>query len=149
MSTPPKSPTPHKSPATSQGGLAGAPGEGRLFAALAYILPLLGGIIGILADGGNPFTRAHAQQSIATVLTLVLSFFVWAVCGYLIALIPLIGPIITISLFSLVIALAAFLVINWLLNFWWALRGETRVIPLANRVALRLFGELDTARKSA
>ncbi len=141
--------SPPKSPPTSQGGLAGAPGEGRFYAALAYVLPLFGGIIGILADGGNPLTRLHAQQSIATVITLILSFFVWAISGYIIGLIPWIGPVISISLFSLVISLAAFLVINWLLSFLRALRGEARVIPLANRVALRLFGERAPARKSA
>ena len=112
---------------------------GRFFAVLAYLLPLLGGLIGLLADGRNPLTRHHAQQSIATVLTLILSFFVWALAGYVVALVPWIGPIVTISLFSLVMAMAAFLAVNWLLSLLRALRGEERQIPVANRVARRLF----------
>ena len=109
----------------------------RHFAALAYILPVIGGIIGLLVDGRNPLTRGHAQQSIAAVITLVLSFFVWAVAGYLIALIPIFGPIVSISLFSLVIAMAVFLLANWLIGFVRALRGEAGTIPVANRIVLR------------
>ena len=129
--------TPPKSPPTSQGGLQAS--YGRAFAVLAYVLPLVGGIVAILADGRNPLTRHHAQQSIATVLTLVLGFFVWALVGYVIALVPWVGPIVSISLFSLVLAMAAFLAVNWVLSLLRALRGEERDIPIANRVARRVF----------
>ena len=65
--------------------------DGRAFAALAYIVPLLGGIIALIADRRNQLTRVHAQQSIAAVFTLVLSLIVWAVVGYIIGLVPLVG----------------------------------------------------------
>ena len=116
---------------------------------LAYLLPLVGGVIGLAADGENQLTRNHAQQSIAALLTLVLSFLLWAVAGFLIALVPGIGPIIAISLFTLVIALAAFLAINWLISLVRALRGEERVIPLANRIALRLFDRASARKQNA
>ena len=119
-----------------------------LFAALAYILPLAGGIIALLAYRRHPLARLHAQQSIAAILTLVLSFLVWAALGYLIALIPGIGPIISIALFALVIALAIFLAINWLISLARALRGEERTIPLANRVASRVFSA-DSMKKTS
>lgn len=112
----------------------------RLFAMLAYALPLLGGIIGLAADRANPLTRAHAQQSIAAVLTLALSFVVWAAVGYLVGLIPIVGPIIAISLFSLVIAMFIFLAANWLIGLAVAMRGQERTIPFANRLVKRLFG---------
>ena len=121
--------------------------DGRAFAALAYIVPLLGGIIALIADGRNHLTRVHAQQSIAALLTLVLSFIVWGAVGYIIGLVPLVGPIITISLFSLVIAMAVFLVVNWLISFLRALRGEERTIPVANRLAVRVFGDASARRK--
>ena len=147
--TPPESrkATPPKSPPTSQGGLQ--PSGGRAFAVLAYVVPLVGGIVAMAADGRNPLTRHHAQQSIAAVLTLILSFFVWALLGYVIALIPWVGPIVSISLFSLVLAMAAFLAVNWILSLLRALRGEERDIPLANRVARRMFREAAVAQKSA
>ena len=112
----------------------------RLFAMLAYALPLLGGIIGLAADRANPLTRTHAQQSIAAVLTLALSFVVWAAVGYLVGLIPIVGPIIAISLFSLVIAMFIFLAANWLIGLAVAMRGQERTIPFANRLVKRLFG---------
>ena len=120
----------------------------RQFAVLAYIVPLVGGLIGLAADGNNQLTRNHAQQSLSALLTLVLSFLAWAIAGWVIALIPGIGPIIALSLFTLVIALAAFLAVNWLISLARALRGEERTIPLANRIALRLFGDIGVENKS-
>ena len=112
----------------------------RRFAALAYILPVIGGLLGLALDGGNPLTRVHARQSISTVIALIITFFVWAAVGYVLSLVPIAGPIVAIALFSLVIAMAAFLAANWLFSFVMALRGEERTIPFANRVALRVFG---------
>lgn len=145
MATPPKSPPKH------QGGLQPALGEHRrLFAVLAYVLPVVGGIIGLMADGGNPLTRAHARQSIAAVLALILTFFVWAAGGYVLSLIPIAGPILAIALFSLVIAMAIFLALNWLISLAVvALRGEQRTIPFANRIVIRLFGSEPALKKSA
>ena len=122
---------PHKEAGTS---------NSRLLAALAYALPLLGGVLGLAIDRANPLTRLHAAQSIGALLTLALSLVVWAVAGFLLALVPVIGPIFSISLFSLVIAMVIFLAVNWVVSFWFALRGEERTIPLANRVTLRVFG---------
>ena len=133
---------PPKSLPTYQGGLQNtAAGEGRMFAALAYVLPVIGGIIGLIADGDNSLTRTHARQSIGTAIALIITFFAWAAVGYVVSLIPIAGPIVAIALFSLVIAMAAFLAANWVFSFIIALRGEERTIPFANRVALRLFGD--------
>lgn len=143
-------PTPPKSPPTHQGGLHGPAGdEGRMFAVLAYVLPIAGAIIGLLVDGANPLTRAHARQSLAAILTLALAFFVWAIGGYVLSLIPIAGPIVAIALFSLVIAMAIFLAANWLISLVMALRGEERTIPFANRLVLRLAGELRSAKSDA
>ncbi len=120
-----------------------------VFAALPFALPVVGAVIALLVDGDNPLTRVHARQSIGAVLTLLLSFFAWAVGGYLISLIPIAGPIVAIALFSLVIALAGFLAANWLISLLMALRGEERTIPLANRVVVRLFGADAAITKSA
>jgi len=141
--------TPPKSFSTSQGGLQGPDGEqGRLFAVLAYLLPVLGAFIGLAADGKNSLTRFHAQQSIAAALALLMSFLAWAALGYVVALIPIAGPILAIALFSLVIAMAFFLAVNWVLSLLSALRGEDRTIPLANRIVRRLFGETPAAKPS-
>ena len=122
----------------------------RHFAVLAYVLPVVGGIIGLIADGGNRLTRVHARQSIGAVLALILSFFLWAAGGYVLSLIPIAGPILAIALFSLVIAMAIFLALNWLISLAVvALRGEERTIPVANRLVIRLFGADADLKKSA
>ena len=147
MATPPKSP--HSTPLGPPSALGGSPEERRIFALLAYLLPVVGGLIGLIADGGNSLTRFHARQSIGAVLALILSFFVWAVAGYLISLIPIAGPILAIALFSLVIAMAIFLAANWLVSLAVvALRGEERTIPIANRIVLRLFESEPALKKS-
>ncbi len=142
--------TPPKSHPTHQGGPTPISiGQRRLFAVLAYVLPVVGGIVGLLADGGNSLTRFHARQSIAAVLTLILAFLAWAAGGYLISLIPIAGPILAIALFSLVIAMAIFLAANWLVSLAVvALRGEERAIPFANRVVARLFGSEPASKLS-
>ena len=122
--------------------------EARHFAVLAYVLPVIGGLIGLIADGSNPLTRVHARQSIGAVLTLILAFFVWAVGGYIISLIPIAGPILAIALFSLVIAMAIFLAANWLISLAMALRGAERTIPIADRIVVRLFGAEPALKKS-
>ena len=138
MPTPPKSP--ESTPLGPPKALGGSLDRGRFFAVVAYILPVVGGVIGLLADGENPLTRLHARQSIGAALALVFAFFVWAIGGYVISLIPIAGPIVAIALFSLVIALAVFLAANWLIGLLMALRGAERTIPLANRVVVRLVG---------
>lgn len=135
---PPSTPSQRQSQPKALGG--GSEG-GRVFAVLAYIVPVLGGIIGLAVDGHNPLTRHHAQQSIATVLASILSFLVWAVVGYVIGLVPIMGPIVSISLFSLVVAMSIFLAINWLVNLVMAMRGHERTIPFANKIVGRLFGD--------
>ena len=133
-------PLPHK---------AGETSEQRVFAVLAYLLPVIGGVVGLILDGDNPLTRAHARQSIGAALTLILAFFAWAVGGYIISLIPIAGPILAIALFSLVIAMAVFLAANWLVSLAMALRGAERTIPFANRVVTRLFGSEAASKNSA
>lgn len=147
MSTPP---TPAKSPKSPiPNALGESPDERRIYAVMAYALPLIGGVIGLLVDGANPLTRAHARQSIGAALTLILAFFAWAVGGYIISLIPIAGPILAIAMFSLVIAMALFLAANWLLSLVMALRGTERAIPIANRVVARLFRSEAAQKNSA
>ena len=145
----PRPKSPKSTPLGPPKALGGSPDERRIFAALAYVLPVVGGIIALIADGGNRLTRVHARQSIGAVLALILSFFLWAAGGYVISLIPIAGPIVAIALFSLVIAIAIFLAANWLISLAMALRGEERTIPLANRIVIRLFGAEPALKKSA
>ena len=77
--------------------------NGRIFAIIAYLLPVIGGIIGLASNRDNPLTRNHAQQSIGAVLTLIVGFFTWAVMAYLIALIPAIRPAVIVLTYILIV----------------------------------------------
>ncbi len=118
----------------------GGTSNGRTFAVLAYIVPLIGGLIGLLIDRRNPLTRVHAQQSLGAVAALALSFVAWGVIAYLVALIPAVGPVIGVALFSFVIAMTIFLLINWIFSLLHALRGAERTIPFGNRIVRRVIG---------
>lgn len=60
----------------------------KLLAAIAYVIPLLGGIIILLTAGENKAMKFHAMQSIVLgVVVWILSFicigvFVWLYCLY-------------------------------------------------------------------
>ncbi len=62
--------------------------DGRLFAILAYILPVIGGIIGLAVNRENSLTRVHAQQSIGAVLTMIAGFIIWGIAAYAVTIIP-------------------------------------------------------------
>ncbi|GEM_PF-6180510 len=87
-------------------------GDGRIFAILAYIIPVIGGVIGLVINRGNILTRNHAQQSIGAVLTIVLGFVTWMVSAYAISLAPAIRPVLLAATF-VVIALGLLLAIYY------------------------------------
>ena len=111
----------------------------RTFAVLAYVLPLIGGLIGLAKNRDNPLTRNHSQQTIAAVLTMFISMVSWIVSGYLIGLIPYVGPVVSVSLFSLVLVIFLVLAIYWLIGLFHAIRGQETKFSIANRLANRLF----------
>ena len=57
-----------------------------------------------------------------------------------------IGVARTLALFSLVIAMAIFLMVNWAYSLIVAARGQERAIPVANRIVARLFGNVDKTK---
>ena len=77
--------------------------EGRLLAILSYILPVIGGIIGLATNRDNTLTRVHAQQSIGAVLTLLASFVIWGISAYIVAIVPAIREIIVALTFALIL----------------------------------------------
>lgn len=82
--------------------------DGRAFATLAYILPLIGGIVGLAVNRENALTRNHAQQSIGAILSVVVGVFIWAIIGYIIVLVPAIRPVVVALTYGLVILVAVF-----------------------------------------
>lgn len=78
-------------------------GNGRILAIIAYIIPVIGGIIGLATNRDNSLTRNHAQQTIGAVITLIVSLIVWAITAYVIAVIPVFRPIIVAVTYILIV----------------------------------------------
>lgn len=116
--------------------------NGRLFAILAYIVPVIGGIIGIVVNGDNALTRKHSQQTIGAILTMVVAFLIWVIVGFIIALIPFVGPIATVCLFALIIAYYILLGVSWIVGLIYAIQGRDMEFPIASRMTKRIFGDV-------
>jgi len=72
----------------------------------------------------------HACQSLALFVGVILVPAGWLVVGWLLAQIPMAGPILAISLFALVMAAAVVVLIGWLTGLSNALRAKFAPIPV-------------------
>lgn len=110
----------------------------RPLAAIAYIIPLVGGFVALSQD--DELAKNHGRQSIGVLVAALFILVVWAIAAYLVSFLPLFGPIIATATFALVLAFLLFFVLTWFLGFVSALRGYKTRIPLASRAANRVFG---------
>ncbi len=102
----------------------------RAFAFLTYLLPFIGSLLVFLFSRKNALALYHACQSLALFVGVILVPAGWLVVGWLLAQIPMAGPILAISLFALVMAAAVVVVIGWLTGLSNALRAKFAPIPL-------------------
>ena len=102
----------------------------RALAFLTYLLPFIGSLLVFLLNRKNALALYHACQALALFGGLILVPVSWLVLGWLLAQIPMAGPILTISLFTLVLAAAAVIVVGWLMGLSNALRAKFAPIPV-------------------
>ncbi|MBA3945316.1 MAG: hypothetical protein H0X37_12220 [Herpetosiphonaceae bacterium] len=102
----------------------------RYLAFFAYLLSIPGALFVLLARRDDPFAVFHARQSLAIAVAAVGAPLIWAVIAWAGAWLPVGGPLIGLSLFSLVIATYLVLVVGWVAGMVFALRGEVRLVPL-------------------
>lgn len=102
----------------------------RYLAFLAYLLSLPGALILLLLRRRDPFVFYHARQSLVLSLAALVAPLIWAALAWALAWIPTVGPLLGISLFSLVIAIFIALAFSWLAGLIYALQGKIRPLPL-------------------
>ncbi len=102
----------------------------RYLAFFAYLLSVPGALFVLLTRRDEPFALFHARQSLAIAIAAVGAPLIWAVIAWSGAWIPVGGPLIGLSLFSLVIAVYLTLAVAWVTGMVFALRGEARLVPL-------------------
>ena len=110
----------------------------RIAAFVSYLVPVFGWIFVFLFCRKDEFAVFHTKQSIVLVLTMVIAPIVWLVAGWVVSFIPYVGFILTVSIFSLIVALYITLVFVWLLGMVYALQSKQRNLPLVGYWANRL-----------
>lgn len=105
-------------------------------ALLAYI-PIIGWLYVFALQRKNPLAVFHLRQSVGLFLFLAGTFVVWAVVAYLIAIIPYMG-VLSVALFTIVIAFYIFGVMAWVMGILNALKNKSTPLPLFGQWANRL-----------
>lgn len=109
----------------------------RYLAFFSYLLSLPGALYVLFARRDDAFATFHARQSLVQALVGIVLPILWIVLGWLLAWVPLVGPMISVCLFGLVLAVYAVLVVDWIIGMVYALQGRMRRTPVAGPWALR------------
>lgn len=112
--------------------------DNRLPAFIAYLLPVVGWAYVWFFERKNRLAIFHLKQSIGLALFLLVCFAVWAVIGWILAWVPYLG-LLSMALFSLVIAAYLFGAVVWVIGMSNALRGKVAYLPLFGRNVHRMF----------
>jgi uncharacterized membrane protein len=111
--------------------------SGRYLAFFAYLLSIAGALYVLLARRNDSFAVFHAKQSMAIAVALVATPLVWVIVAWAGAWIPIVGPLIGLSLFALVIATYIGLFGSWIAGMMFALQGRAKLVPLIGAWAVR------------
>jgi uncharacterized membrane protein len=110
----------------------------RISALLAYLLLVVGWVFVFLFRRHDKLAVYHAKQSIMVVLMMIASFVSWVVLGWLVTLIPLAGPLVAVSGFSLVMVAFGCLLVSWIMGIVYAWQAKIKPVPFVGLWAERL-----------
>lgn len=111
---------------------------GKHLAVLAYLLGPLGWLFVFLFQRKNEFVVYHAKQSLLLNMLAVCTPAVWAIVAWFISWIPFLGPVVAVTLFTLVIAVYILLIVAWVTGIVYALRAEAKPVVFVGGWAERL-----------
>jgi uncharacterized membrane protein len=112
-------------------------GSSRLPAVLAYLIPVIGWVYIYFVERKNPLALYHLRQVVGLTLFLVAIVAGWGILAWIIVWIPYMA-VISMALFTLVIAAYLFGAIAWIMGLINALRGRAVPLPGVGRWASRL-----------
>lgn len=104
---------------------------------LAYLLLPIGWLYVLFFQRHNPWAVFHCKQAMALVAWLLTVTVGWAIVGWVLAWIPY-AFVVSVALFTLVIAAYVFGVILWIIGMVSALQGRARSLPVVGAWAKRL-----------
>ncbi len=96
----------------------------RAMAYLAYLVPLVGPLLVMVTQRRSPFALYHACQALALLLGAVVVPLVWGLLGWIVAWVPLVGPVLAMAGFSLAIAASIMIAAAWILGLAHVARGR-------------------------
>ena len=102
----------------------------RYLAFFAYLLSIPAALYVILARRDDPYAVFHARQSLAIAGAAVAAPLLWAIVAWAGAWIPVVGPLVGLTLFALVIAAYIGLAVSWLTGMVYALNGTVGSVPI-------------------
>jgi uncharacterized membrane protein len=105
----------------------------RMLAFVAYLLGILGWLYVLLCQRRSRFAVYHAKQSLGLTLVAVATPAIWAVGAWLFSWIPLAGPLVAATGFSLVILAYVVLGVAWITGMANALSAKTKPLPLVGK----------------
>jgi len=106
---------------------------------LAYLLSILGWLYVLLFRRNDKFAVYHARQSMTLTIFALAAPAAWAIVAWALTWIPLAGPLVGATLFSLVIAAYVFLGATWVMGMVYALQAKMNPLPLIGGWAERLL----------
>ena len=109
----------------------------RFPALLAYLLPILGPLYVFIARRKDSFALYHAKQAAIITLVALATPLVWLLGGWVLSWIPY-GFILTVSLFTLVIATYFFLFFAWIAGLTNVSQTKIKRLPLIGEWGERL-----------
>ncbi len=110
----------------------------RHFAFLAYLVPVLGWLYGLLFERRDEFVLYHAKQAMMLTIAAVVAPAAWAVAAWILVWIPLVGSVLAASLFALVLLTYLFLAAVWIVGMINALAARAKPLPVVGRWAERI-----------
>jgi uncharacterized membrane protein len=114
----------------------------RLFAFLAYLLPLIGSLLVFVFDRKNVFARYHACQALVLALIAIFMPVGWLLTAWLVAWVPLAGAPIGVALFALMGAAYIALFVAWLVGLYNSAMGKLDATPVFGGWGDRVFDRL-------
>ena len=111
----------------------------RASAFVAYLLPIIGPLLILLFNRKNLFAIYHACQSLVLVAILIVIPIVWVVLSWLVSSVPIAGPLLGVSMFTLVMASWLLVLVAWVIGMVNALQGKYQRLPLFGRWGEKVF----------
>ncbi len=102
----------------------------KIAALLTYLLLVIGWVYVLVARRDDRLAMFHLRQSITLVVTAIVMAVAWVIFAWVIGLVPLLGPPLSIASFSLVIAAAIYLLIMWVVGMIFSLQGRMQPLPV-------------------